>query len=76
MDRKDQKWFSRKEVIAALDIDARLFRHYVEIGLFPLPYRRGKRSQYWTDEDLASMIHAEKNKRRFIRRRKGNQEKQ
>ena len=60
-----QTWFSAKEVCAKLGMDVRLFRDYVERGLFPRGIKRGKRQRIWSAADIAAMVWLEANRHRL-----------
>ena len=46
-------------------MDVRLFRDYVERGLFPRGIKRGKRQRIWSAADIAAMVWLEANRHRM-----------
>ncbi len=60
-----QRWFSRKEVCAIIGMEQRQFRDYVDKGLFPRGFRRGKQQMIWSDKDVDVIIWLEMHRHRL-----------
>ncbi len=57
--------YTLKEVLWSLAIDERLFREYIDAGLFPAGIERGERVRVWTAGDVAVMVWLETNRHRL-----------